>query len=71
MKLFMMFIALLLVPCRAQDPVPSLCYQVRLYVQRHGTGRAKRKVHDIETQYRNEEPVIVHEKWKYQHDKSQ
>ena len=71
MKLSMMLIALLLVPCRAQDPVPSLCYQVRLLgpKARHGAGR--RKVHDMETQYRNEEPVIVHEQWKYHHDKSQ
>ena len=31
MKLFMMSVALLLVPRRAQDPVPGLCYQVRVY----------------------------------------
>ena len=44
MKPFRMFTALLLVPRRAQDPVPGLCYQVKVYrSSRHGTAAGKRQ----------------------------
>ena len=42
MKPFRMFTALLLVPRRAQDPVPGLCYQVKL-VGPAGTARRRGK----------------------------
>ena len=44
MKPFRMFTALFLVPRLAQDPVPGLCYQVRVLTQgtRGGSGHSTR-----------------------------